>query len=751
MRPRDPVRGASKTLTLTLALTVAVALVVFTTASVLLVILFDAMKPISLFAVAAAATAGLAEASSPSSNNKDASKSKIPGVSSFAVPVTFPTAVFSSYYVKPGPSVEPQPVVRDPVSGKVYPLNLTSPYSIPNSNSDPLIYPVSLANLTEPSTEAVIKAATQEILSIISANSSSSGLASNCSRCIAALSVGQMVARLAPAALPDAMISLCETTGFASNATCQLNYAADVFGAAWTQILAAADVTGLDGQYICASLSTKFCPTPSIRPVKAVFPKPRPTSPKVHKRSGNRVKVLHMSDLHLDARYQVGSEGNCTSGMCCRPSSVNAAGAGTLSVSAPLFGTYKCDSPYFLALAAMQAIGPLTGTSAKHPPAFSFYTGDLVAHDPANQLSHDYVEYVESSLWQIFKEYIGGPIYCALGNHDTAPDNLDAPHAIDGNGAEGRQFSWNYQHVSSLWQHYGWIDKQAAADAALHYGAYSVVDKHGVRIITINTDLYYKSNYYAYLHAADPDYSGIFTFLISELQKAEDAGQRAYVVGHVLTGWDGTNALPNGADLFYQIIDRYSPHVVASVFFGHTHEDQAFVYYSNNATKQTAEYAVANAWVGPSITPLTNLNSGFRMYEVDTGSFEIMDAYTFYADVSSFADIKTGDAHAEGPVYKLEYSTREAYGAAANWPADAPLNATFWHRVTEALEADKTNKLVSQMNTYQGKSSVRSPNCTSDACAAAKVCYMRSGSSALGLACPQGFASVQSPFTGKNF
>lgn len=214
----------------------------------------------------------------------------------------------------------------------------------------------------------------------------------------------------------------------------------------------------------------------------------------------------------------------------------------------------------------------------------------------------------------------------------------------------------------------------------------------------------------------------------------------------MLSGWDGSNPLPNGSDLLYQIIDRYSPHVVANVFFGHTHEDQAFVYYSKNGTDRTADSAIANAWVGPSVTPLTNLNSGYRLYEVDTGTWDVDEAYTFYADVNSFSQL---DPSKTGPVFQLEYSTREAYGSAANWPADAPLNATFWHRVTEAMERNKT--LVEVVNNFQGKSSIRSPNCTSDACAAAKVCYMRSGSVALGRQCPQGFASVQSPYTGKNF
>lgn len=233
-------------------------------------------------------------------------------------------------------------------------------------------------------------------------------------------------------------------------------------------------------------------------------------------------------------------------------------------------------------------------------------------------------------------------------------------------------------------------------------------------------------------------------FLISELQDAEDKGQRVWILGHVLTGWDGSNPIPNPTDLFYQIVDRYSPHVIANLFWGHTHEDQFMIYYANNGTEQTSANALAVGWIGPSITPLTNLNSGYRMYEVDTGDFSIYDAYTFYSDVSSFPAL---DGGLHGPVYEFEYSTRDAYPI--GWPEEAPLNATYWHAVTEAMLAN--HSLVTQFNTYQGKSSVQTPNCTNAACAEAKVCYMRSGSVALGTQCPQGFGSVQGQFTGKNF
>lgn len=155
------------------------------------------------------------------------------------------------------------------------------------------------------------------------------------------------------------------------------------------------------------------------------------------------------------------------------------------------------------------------------------------------------------------------------------------------------------------------------------------------------------------------------------------------------------------------------------------------IYYSHNGTNQTSFNAQTTAWIGPSITPLTNLNSGFRMYEVDTGSFEIYEAYTWISDVSTFPDLNVS---ATGPVFEFEYSTRQAYNI--GWDPNSALDAKFWHAVTEAMEFNRS--LVERFNTFQGKSSVRTPNCTNDACVAAKICYIRSGSAPLGKECIQG-------------
>ncbi|KAI5358010.1 Putative calcineurin-like phosphoesterase domain, ApaH type, metallo-dependent phosphatase [Septoria linicola] len=667
------------------------------------------------------------------------SSASMPGAQSFVAPSGYPTKAFSSYYPSPS-GQEPQPKIYDPVLNITFPANLTNPDTLPDHSDDPLFFPEPKTNLSASEQAEVISDTLRQVKSIIASPSFST----NCSKCIAALEVAQKAAWLAPKLIPNSLVSLCNETGFHSASACEEDFRADTFGAIWTQILAFANVTGADGPYICNSLSPTFCPVqpPIDLDIAQYFPKPKPANCTAPKASGKRVKVLHMSDFHLDPRYKVGSEGNCTSRICCRTNIKNVdMPIGQVSTPAPMFGCFHCDTPYDLGLAALQAVGPLTGTSKKEPLAWTIYTGDLVSHDPQSLLSRAYVEYTETSVFEyLFKTYLTGPVFPVLGNHDTNPVAINAPHSLP--DPLGQQMSWNVDHVSKLWKHEGWIGEEQAKQARLHYGAYSIKNHYGLRMITFNSDFWYKSNFLNLINTTNPDLSGSLKFVIDELQAAEDAGERVWLFAHVLSGWDGTNPTPNPTNLFYQIIDRYSPHVIANVFFGHTHEDQVMIYYANNGTDRSRATPLTPGWIGPSVTPVKNVNSGFRLYEVDTGSFDVYEAYTFVADVNSFPNLTT-----TGPTFAFEYSTRDTYGPAAGWPEDAPLNGTFWHAVTEAMEKDRG--LVSTFNTLQGKSSVKSPNCTSDACAEAKICYIRSGSVPLGRQCPQGYGSVQSAFTPK--
>lgn len=306
-----------------------------------------------------------------------AQRSSALGVSVFTAPAGFPTAVFSSYYVPPAPTQEPQPAIYDPVLNITFPLNLTDPHNIPDVDPDPVYYPPPVGKVSNGT--QLIAASISRINAIIAGNGT------NCTKCHEALRIGQDAARVAPSMIPDAMVALCKATKFASNASCEENYAAGSFGAIWTQILFYADVAGMDGDYICNNLNGNFCPRPHTLPSNVTFPKPKPKNAVAPPSNGGRVKVLHLSDFHLDPRYGPGAEANCSS-FCCRYNTQNSASPNATLLPAPLYGSFLCDTPYFLGTSALQAVGPLTGTNASHPFAWSIYTGDLVSHDNQNQV-----------------------------------------------------------------------------------------------------------------------------------------------------------------------------------------------------------------------------------------------------------------------------------------------------------------------------------------------------------------------------
>ncbi|KAF9245896.1 Metallo-dependent phosphatase-like protein [Melanogaster broomeanus] len=624
--------------------------------------------------------------------------------SAYTVPGAFPTSLYSEYYNDPtATSAQPQPVISDPVTHEVFPYSLTNPNTIPQ-----------------------VKSISEN--SIFGTN--------QCARCQASLEVAKFLALSAPDQGSNFAVALCEY--FDHSSTCEATYGPLALGPVLTQVMSYADVGGYDGQLLCAQF-LGLCSAPPTLPLNLTgwFAKPKPNPlPPPKKPSGERLKVLHLSDLHIDPRYANGAEANCTSGLCCRANGYNSQSPQTPLLPAPRFGYFLCDSPYSLITATLEAIPPLAGTETTGFN-FTLVTGDLLAHDPENQQSRALNEYSEVVLFDLFKRMLGpGPVYVTLGNHDSCLPDLASPNSLG--GELGQQFGWLYDHVTALWKYEGWLPAASVEFSRAHYAAYMVKRADGLRVISLNTNLLiHRSNYFNYINASEPDTSGMMRFLTDELQDAEDAGDRVWIIGHVISGWDGSNPLLNPTNLC--IVDRFSPHVIANIFWGHTHEDQVSIYYTNNGTVMDVETAQTLSWTGPSVTPLTNLNAGFRVYEVDSATFEVLDAHTYKSAVDTFSSL---DSQIEyGPTFEYEYNTRETYGGNIPWGASDPLNATWWQLVTEQMEVNST--LVDTFNTYQGKSSILTPACTGE-CATAKICYMRSGSASIAQQnCPHGYGSVQ--------
>jgi sphingomyelin phosphodiesterase len=141
---------------------------------------------------------------------------------------------------------------------------------------------------------------------------------------------------------------------------------------------------------------------------------PKPEGLVAPEPSGQTINVLHLSDWHLDSRYDIGSEANCTKSLCCRPYSANA-GLGTVSsnasVPASRFGSLFCDAPADLAISVFSEMPNFVNMT---DISFSIFTGDIVSHDNDDQLSLSYVEYEEFVTYQTFKAWLGNIVSNAL-------------------------------------------------------------------------------------------------------------------------------------------------------------------------------------------------------------------------------------------------------------------------------------------------------------------------------------------------
>ncbi|BFZ58610.1 hypothetical protein PYCC9005_005674 [Savitreella phatthalungensis] len=668
---------------------------------------------------------GLAVEAVSAASSSSSARGKPSGLAlTYTCPASFPTGIFSSYYPVPSGQLL-QPVLVDTIARTTYAKNLTSPTTIPTVNNvDPVFYQPS-QNITTNYT--TWNAAYNAILDL-----NRTSTADNCTKCQNSLVIAQQLAKRNGSAIPQLAIALCQAFKFKSNSSCVATYTGSNMGAAISQVLSFANLTnGLDAPYMCQT-QLGFCSEPATQKLNLTkYVDPKVTKRKTaHKASGKRARALWFSDYHIDPRYQVGSEANCTSGLCCRAGNPNTASPNVSLSPASRWGAFACDVPLDFGVASLQAMAAI----ANKTHDLTIFTGDIVSHDQNPALSRDYVTYSEKLAYDLFAKYLGpAPLYAVESNHDTYPIAYDLARSAPGNLSEA-QFGWNYRELSSLWKNHGWLDAKHAEQARTHYSAYSVKTKYNLRVIALNLNSWYtKTDLYNLYQMQDLDRLQQFSFLAQELAAAEKANERVWITGHEFPGWDGTASAKDQTNLLYALVERYST-TVAAVLTGHSHEDFFSIYYRNNGSDVSAAGALVPSITVPSITPLTNLNAGFRIMEFDTGSGDIYESWTWYSNVTMWSN-------SSAPVFQYEYSLREAYDPNNTWPSTAPLNASFYHRVTENMRRDPS--LIDKFQRYQGKSSDLTGNCTSTACRNAKLCYMRSASSALSRNCTAGYGSVQ--------
>ncbi|KYK61510.1 acid sphingomyelinase [Drechmeria coniospora] len=442
-----------------------------------------------------------------------------------------------------------------------------------------------------------------------------------------------------------------------------------------------------------------LCGFPDVAPWSVPFPSVKPSRSRPKSGGKPPIKIVHYSDIHIDPLYVAGASADCSKPICCRPYTPADAPGKSKSPAGPN-GDHKCDVPFSLEKSMYRAINKVAPDAA-----FAIFTGDIVDHAvwKTSQTSNaQIIDHAYTTMNDSLKL-----VYGTVGNHEQHPVDAIQPISV------GNNANWLYGLLSSKWQ--SWIGKPSTASAE-SMGAYSTkYPKGNLRVISLNTNLYYQRNYWLYRNMEDKDPNSQIAWLVRELDAAEKAGENVYIIGHMPLG--DKDALPDPSNYLDQILKRYSS-IISAMFFGHTHVDHFEISYTDYAAR-TAENAYLTSYIAPSLTPTSGMPS-FRVYEVDPDTFAVRDVITYIADMKNPAFQTTG------PVWAKFYSAKEAYGKAVDPPVtdpEAELTPAFWHRVTEAFEKD-----ASLFDAYMARKS-RGWNvakCTGD-CKAAELCQLRAG------------------------
>ncbi|KXJ88155.1 calcineurin-like phosphoesterase [Microdochium bolleyi] len=412
------------------------------------------------------------------------------------------------------------------------------------------------------------------------------------------------------------------------------------------------------------------------------------------------VKVVHISDIHIDLNYTVGASYNCTKNICCRPYTADDE-PGVSAYPAGPYGNSACDTPLSLETSMYAAIQSLVPSRA-----FSIFTGDVV--EGAVWLVTDNEVILDLQNANSHMDSLG-QVYPVMGNHDVSPVNSFPPPTVD--TTISTQYA--YDTLSNAWS--SWIGAAAATEVSTNFGSYSTLTASGLRIISLNTNFWYKQNFWLYEKTMEHDPSGMLSWLAAQLEAAEAAGERVWLLGHMPMG--ASDAFHDQSYYFDTIIQRFDA-TIAAIFYGHTHKDEFEIAYSDY-TKQSASTASMMSYIAPALTP-TSGNPTFRVYDVDPVTHGILDMHVYYANLSD------PSYQASGPRWELLYSVKDTYGTRLGYTdPSAELTPAFWHNVTALFENndDVFQEYVSLKNRKSGNGA-----CTGD-CKTNEICQLRAAQS----------------------
>jgi len=302
--------------------------------------------------------------------------------------------------------------------------------------------------------------------------------------------------------------------------------------------------------------------------------------------------LVHLTDLHIDLDYKIGSPTTClfgSSGLgCCRefdiPDRI------PYNHSRP-WGEYTCDAPISLLHGILKWISNYSNIDA------ILYGGDTVGHHDITQSTDQNMNTIKT-VSNLFKTYFPNiSVISNQGNHDTYPIDQTLP--------------WNTNYITNELIN-DWSSLIIPQDSTLnslinttYYRWVSPLKSPNLEIISINS-LFYDSNNKFQSNELKENQQIWLQNILEEKRKynMNNINKKfVYILGHIPP--KGGEASNEYNSWLISILTNYSDIIPAS-FYGHTHKDQLYIYNLNSSS----------ALVSPSIMP-DDRDPCFRIYQYD--------------------------------------------------------------------------------------------------------------------------------------
>ncbi|KAL7674144.1 hypothetical protein ACOME3_000424 [Neoechinorhynchus agilis] len=326
------------------------------------------------------------------------------------------------------------------------------------------------------------------------------------------------------------------------------------------------------------------------------------------------LKILHLSDIHVQMNYVPHSQAVCGRPVCCIGPIID-----DDKRQAGYFGDHRtCDLPPWT------LDGILEHISKNERFDIIYWTGDAPSHQIWNQSLVDNVKDNLYILKRLKKYFPDKPVYSTFGNHENWPCNMFPPSRL--NDSQGE---FMFRTIAAEWQKLGRLPSSATKTIEKS-GIYTTLIKPKLRLISLNTNFAAQENFWLYINPLDPNNQ--LDWLVQVLKVAEMKQEKVHIIGHhfparTLSAW---------SENYYKIVKRFND-TITSQFFGHEHQDYFTLFLDQNDLEP---FSVA--YMAPSLTTFPRNDPVYKIFSINLSSTD----YGAVSDQKSvFLDINQSNAN----------------------------------------------------------------------------------------------------------